>query len=288
MLKWILASIVLIIAFYFSFPTLVKALTPSSSQTSVDPHHLSIDPGHSRYYELTIGEEKIHFNLLDPGQAPLEIRDKVQQGFKIISQTTEYAKEYNGGALSCINCHFCGGNTFDGKNGSISLVGAPYWFPEYSPRDGKMMTLIDRINNCFIRSLNGKIPPADGPVIQSIVAYLEWISSEVKNLQTILGEVLKCCKANMRPTLKREKRFMSRNAPTATKKPEKDRVILAARSRPPPYGANILLTMELECLWIKRWPPLSIITCPISNQASRKRRLLMLPLMSSNNLDLIL
>jgi thiosulfate dehydrogenase len=172
----------LIVAFYFSFPTLVKVLTPAQSQARLDPHHLSVDPGHSRYYELNVGGEKIHFNLVDPGTAPPEIREMVQQGFKIISQTSDYAKEYNGSKLNCINCHFCGGNTFDGKNGSISLLGAPYWFPEYSQRDGKMMTLVDRINNCFIRSLNGKIPPADGPIVQSIVAYLEWISSEVKNL----------------------------------------------------------------------------------------------------------
>jgi len=119
--------------------------------------------------------------LVDPEMAPPEVLEEVMRGYWILIDTQKYAKEYAGDRLNCRNCHFQAGNTLGGKNGSISLVGVSHIYPRYSERAGRKISLAERINNCFERSLNGKPLPLDGPEMRGILAYLEWISSPVKN-----------------------------------------------------------------------------------------------------------
>ncbi|NGX57419.1 MAG: Thiosulfate dehydrogenase [Chlamydiae bacterium] len=119
--------------------------------------------------------------LVDPEMAPPEIRDEVMKGYRILIDTQKQAKEYAGDRLNCRNCHFQAGNTLGGKNGSISLVGVTYVYPRYSQRAGRDVSLVERINACFERSLNGKPLPVDGPKMKAILAYLNWISAPVKD-----------------------------------------------------------------------------------------------------------
>jgi len=123
--------------------------------------------------------------LLDPQQAPPDVRQSIMRGFRIIEDTQTYAKQYSGDRLNCKNCHFEGGDTLGGKNNGISLVGVTTQYPSYSARFGKMMTLADRINNCFERSMNGTPLPVDSQMMQDIIAYLSWISKEVRQYKTI-------------------------------------------------------------------------------------------------------
>lgn len=146
-------------------------------------NNLTIDPTEDYYYELSLPDRKLHFNLVDPEQAPKEIREQVLRGWKIVDQTQNYAKEYVGNTLCCGNCHFAGGNTFGGKNGSISLVGSTGWYPSYSERSKTTLTIKDRINNCFMRSMNGTPPPEDSQTMLDIIAYLTFISKDVEFLK---------------------------------------------------------------------------------------------------------
>lgn len=125
------------------------------------------------------------FDLLDPEQSPPEIHDLVMKGYRIIMNTPFYAPEYCGNQLSCTNCHFCGGDTIGGRNTGISLVGVTTEYPRYSERDKKIITISDRIDNCFMRSMNGKAPPKDAEEKIAIIAYLKWISKEVEHLKDI-------------------------------------------------------------------------------------------------------
>jgi thiosulfate dehydrogenase len=127
----------------------------------------------------------VGFNLVDPEQAPPEIRDSVMRGYRLFTHTGFYAPHYVGNELSCSNCHFCGGDTVGGKNGGISLVGVTTLYPQYSKRSGTVIDLTQRINNCFQRSLNGKAPPADSLEIQDLLTYLKWISKEVEQVKNI-------------------------------------------------------------------------------------------------------
>lgn len=129
--------------------------------------------------------ERLHFELLDPAQAPKGIRDIVQFGYLIMLDTPKYASQYIGDRLSCTHCHFAGGNTTGGKNGGISLAGVAAIYPRYDERSGKVIDLPTRINSCFMRSMNGKPLPLDSNEMLALVTYLQWISHGVPIYQPV-------------------------------------------------------------------------------------------------------
>lgn len=127
----------------------------------------------------------LNFNLVDPEGAPESIRALAKHGFKVMISTQTYASEYVGGKLNCTNCHFAAGNTSGGSQGSISLVGVATKYPAYDGRFNKVITLPDRINNCFTRSMNGKAVPLDSELMLSLVTYFQWISKDLPIYGTI-------------------------------------------------------------------------------------------------------
>jgi len=127
----------------------------------------------------------LEFNLVDPEQAPDEIRDSVMRGYRLMTNTAFYAPDYAHSELSCTNCHFLAGDTLGGKNRGIALVGVTTLYPQYSKRSGKVISLAERINNCFRRSMNGNALPMDSPIMTDILHYLQWVSKEVETIQQI-------------------------------------------------------------------------------------------------------
>jgi thiosulfate dehydrogenase len=125
------------------------------------------------------------FNLVDPEQAPHNIRDSVMRGYRLIMNTAFYAPNYAHDQLSCTHCHFCGGDTLGGKNNGISLVGVTTEYPQFSKRAGRVISLAERINNCFQRSMNGNPLPVNSRMMNDIINYLKWISKEVEVLHDI-------------------------------------------------------------------------------------------------------
>lgn len=123
------------------------------------------------------GLENLHFDLVDPGQAPEPIRDLVQLGYQIMLHTPENASDYVGDRLNCTNCHFGGGNTIGGKQAGIALAGVAATYPNYNARMEKVLDLPARINNCFMRSMNGKALPLDSKEMLALVTYFQWISN---------------------------------------------------------------------------------------------------------------
>jgi thiosulfate dehydrogenase len=175
--------VLLIVGSFCWYMTICTDYSSVQEENNPKLKELTIDPTQDYYYELKLPNETLHFNLVDPDQAPDSIKAKVKLGWKIMHQTHLYAKAYVGNGLYCTNCHFSSGNTFGGRNGSISLVGATNWYPAYSERDKKNITLQDRINNCFQRSMNGKPLPEGSKEMEAILAYLGWISNEVDGVK---------------------------------------------------------------------------------------------------------
>jgi len=62
---------------------------------------------------------------------------------------------------------------------TASFVGISRLYPEYRARADRQMTLAERINECFERSMNGKALPPDSSKLQAVVAYIEWLSQNV-------------------------------------------------------------------------------------------------------------
>ena len=99
----------------------------------------------------------------------------IRLGYEVIVHTQEHAKPYVGNALNCTNCHLDAGL----DPNAMSYVGLSRVYPEYRARAGRIVTLSDRINECFERSLNGKPLPEDSHKMRAILAYIEWLSSDV-------------------------------------------------------------------------------------------------------------
>lgn len=142
---------------------------------------------HESHHQFVILEahSMLGFDLVDPEQAPSDIRKSILRGYYILIDTPQYAPNYSGDQLSCVNCHFAAGDTLGRKNEGISLVGVTTKYPRFSVREGKVISLADRINSCFLRSLNGRVLPLESPEMTDILNYFHWISHEVKNVKNI-------------------------------------------------------------------------------------------------------
>jgi thiosulfate dehydrogenase len=101
--------------------------------------------------------------------------EQIRMGYEVIVRTQEYAKQYVGNALNCGNCHLDGGL----NPNAASFVGLSATYPEHQSRAGRTVSLADRINECFERSLNGKALPQDSSKLQAVVSYIDWLSRDI-------------------------------------------------------------------------------------------------------------
>lgn len=77
--------------------------------------------------------------------------------------------------LNCQNCHINAGTKTWGNN--LSAVAAIY--PAFRPRAGKVLSTMNKISECFDRSLHGSPPDSNSREMQAMVAYVNWLGSEV-------------------------------------------------------------------------------------------------------------
>ncbi|GAC1385670.1 MAG: hypothetical protein NVSMB42_05360 [Herpetosiphon sp.] len=122
------------------------------------------------------GSSSAHLVPKDPAKDPLpsdiHLAESVKLGANIFSHTSQYAGQFVGNSLSCTNCHINGGQ----KEGALPLVGVAAQFPEFSGRNGRLISLEDRIQSCFLRSENGSAPPYDSKELLAVAAYITWLS----------------------------------------------------------------------------------------------------------------
>jgi len=122
------------------------------------------------------------FSPPSPESIPGDMRgEQIRLGYKVVVDTQEYAKRYVGNALNCTNCHLDAGL----NPNAASYVGISVLYPEYRPRAGRQMSLAERINECFERSMNGKALPADSSKLAALVAYIDWLSQNVPRGSTV-------------------------------------------------------------------------------------------------------
>ena len=72
----------------------------------------------------------------------------------------------------CQNCHLDAGT----NRTAMPLVGIVRTYPKFSSRSGKTISLIERIDECMTRSLNGRALPETSSEMQSFLAYLRFIN----------------------------------------------------------------------------------------------------------------
>lgn len=106
---------------------------------------------------------------------PGEAGQAIQRGQDIFAHTPTAAAKYVGNGLACRNCHL--------KDGiepfAAPMVGVTHRYPAFSKRAGKTVDLKERIEECMVRSENGRPMPEDGQTMNDLVAYMTWLSQKV-------------------------------------------------------------------------------------------------------------
>lgn len=124
--------------------------------------------------------------LIVPGDdtiPPGATGDLVRKGRRYATHTWEDLPELVGSDLHCTSCHLEGGT----KANAGPWVGIANAYPAYRARAGREITLEERIDECFERSVNGKAPGKGSPVMNAFVAYIDWLSRGVPRGSEVVG-----------------------------------------------------------------------------------------------------
>ncbi len=108
-------------------------------------------------------------------------KEQVEYGKDLIAHTAKYLGP-NGSVLkisngmNCQNCHLQAGTAIWGNNyGSVASM-----YPKFRTRSGAIENVYKRVNDCFERSLNGKALDTAGKEMQAIVAYINFLGTNVE------------------------------------------------------------------------------------------------------------
>lgn len=96
----------------------------------------------------------------------------IRRGRALFSSTHDSVPAYAPSALTCASCHLGEGR----RLGAIPLYGSYGRYPQYLERAGTVVSMEDRVNFCFTRSLAGYRLPADSREMRDIIAYLAFLS----------------------------------------------------------------------------------------------------------------
>lgn len=121
--------------------------------------------------------------------------DAIKRGRLILTDTKRQLPHNVGNGLNCTSCHLNGG-TVPYASPWVGLTGA---FPEYRSRSGKVISLQERINDCFQRSMNGKALAFDGEDMNAILAYMKWLSSGVPTGTNVTGRGFEKIDTTLKP-----------------------------------------------------------------------------------------
>lgn len=109
--------------------------------------------------------------------------DQIRRGRLILIHTSQQLPQYATSQLRCSNCHL--------KAGTVAYaapwVGVTTRYPRYSSRAAAEVSLRQRIQGCFKRSLNGQPPPVDSEPMDAIVAYMTWLSQGIEDGYRVEG-----------------------------------------------------------------------------------------------------
>ncbi len=107
-----------------------------------------------------------------PPSGPLG--EVIKLGEDLVEKTATHSltREFVGNRLNCTSCHLKNGT--DPK--AASFLGVATAYPAWSPRENCVITLEDRVLNCFMRSCNGTRPPLGSKPSVAITTYITWLS----------------------------------------------------------------------------------------------------------------
>jgi thiosulfate dehydrogenase len=99
----------------------------------------------------------------------------IRRGMALVLHTPDSLPRYAPGRITCSNCHIGAGR----DESALPLTGVHARYPRYIDRSGAVVSLVDRVNYCFTRSLAGRRLPGDSREMADILAYLAFLSRGV-------------------------------------------------------------------------------------------------------------
>lgn len=109
--------------------------------------------------------------------------DAIALGRKLMNDTRNQLPRHVGNGLTCSNCHIAGGT----QANAGPFVGLTALFPMYNARDGRVISLQTRINDCFERSMNGTALAWDSAEMNAMLMYIHWLSTGVPVGTEVVG-----------------------------------------------------------------------------------------------------
>lgn len=100
-----------------------------------------------------------------------------------------------GNGLNCSNCHL-GAGTLAGAGPFVGLTAV---YPAYNTRDGRIDSLQERINDCFLRSMNGKPLAWNSTEMNAMLMYMRWLSTGVPVGAVVAGRGMGTVDASLTP-----------------------------------------------------------------------------------------
>ena len=119
-------------------------------------------------------------------------KEQIEYGQELIAHTAKYLGPRGSvlqisNGMNCQNCHLQAGTAVFGNNyGSVASL-----YPKFRARSGSIENTYKRVNDCFERSLNGKAIDSVGKEMQAIVAYINFLGTNVEKGKKAEGSGLK-------------------------------------------------------------------------------------------------
>jgi thiosulfate dehydrogenase len=182
--KMMLGLVSVLVVLVFTVLGLVINEKPSSSSNSTDSLLVkNYQAPDSNFTHLWEAPADWRLGQLDKNQ-----RDLIHYGKDLIANTAEYlgpngTVSHISNGMNCQNCHLNAGTKAWGNN--YFAVASTY--PKFRARSGKLESKEKRINDCFERSLNGKALDSTSKEMRAIVAYMDWVGSDVEKKHTPKG-----------------------------------------------------------------------------------------------------
>lgn len=143
----------------------IAQLKPGEAPQSGRPRHVA--------YHFT-AQSPEHFSPPPESAIPAgPDGDMIWKGRQIFEDTQAHAAAYVGNALNCSSCHLNRGRLAN----SSPMWAAYVSYPKYRSKNHKVNTLIERIQDCFRFSMNGKAPAADSETLVALVQYFHWLAT---------------------------------------------------------------------------------------------------------------
>jgi thiosulfate dehydrogenase len=96
----------------------------------------------------------------------------VQLGRQIFDDPGRYARRYVGNDLRCTSCHLDEGR----RVGSAPMWAAYVSYPAYRAKNRHVNTFAERLQGCFLYSMNGHAPPLGDAVLVALESYSYWMA----------------------------------------------------------------------------------------------------------------